>query len=126
MEELTWYRDELGGEYQCPSHLPFTMPNGKKPRCRLAVDHTMEHGGDGFIWTDEEEEKLPSKFSKILKVLQKIFFAIIALSVVYAFYKIVTDLNSEPPIWWYVLSYGSAVLLLVISGLRNRVKRKER
>lgn len=115
MEELNWYREELDGRHQCPSEAEVVFPDGTRPRCRLEIDHTLGHAGDGFYWSDEESYKASRwHLSVELKYLNVLFMTMMVSGFAYALYKILTNPQSEIPIVWYFVTYGGLLGLIGI------------
>lgn len=121
MEELDFHRPELDGRNQCESQADVVFPNGKRPRCIGEKDHTLDHAGDGFYWTEEEAFKPATWHVKNeLKYFMALFWVILGGSTLYAIYQIVTDVTSDVPFWWYFTAYGSAAALIAISIYRGK------
>lgn len=124
MEDLDFHRPELDGRNQCESQADVVFPNGKRPRCIGEKDHTLDHAGDGFYWTEEEAFKpINFKIDKALKWIDIILWVWVSVMVIYAAYRMIVDADSAVPLWWIIGAYGGAALLVAESMLKKTRKR---
>lgn len=126
MEELDFSRPENDGRNRCTSQLPWVFPNGKHPTCELEKYHPLDHGGDGFIWSDDEAMLVVDRHNLWYKALWAMIL-INAAYVVYAVVELILDRQDVPPLWYQITSPLVFVLLMItVVGYGRRKFKKER
>lgn len=127
-DELNFHRDEFDGRNRCKSISPWKS-HPSKIRCQLECNHTHEHIGDGWLWTDDDV--LAAKQLRRLSMKMTAVRAVGLILFVGVFFLIV-DVRSESPVVpsplvYYLIGFGSMFFLFcaayILDGIKHRIEK---
>lgn len=125
MEELDFYREELDGRNQCESELDRFGYDGVYPRCKLEKHHALDHAGDGFIWTDEQQRKVVEPMSRWLVNLVRLLGLAVMLTV-YGLLRAYFTHEAQVEVWFLIFSLAVLVAIFICCAgvILGDIKRK--